>query len=37
MSIFASDMLTEVKLNEADVLELGETELWPINKKNDYS
>jgi hypothetical protein len=37
MNIFASDMFTEIKLNEADVLELNETERWPITKNNDHS
>jgi hypothetical protein len=31
MNIFASDMLNEIKLNEADVFELDETGRWPIN------
>lgn len=28
---FMNDVLTEIQLNEADVLELEETERWPIN------
>jgi len=31
MNIFACDMLTEIKLSEADVFELDERERWPIN------